>query len=365
MRRSVWGRCTTCTGRVVLAHERRDHLADRVLLGVLREEALVAEVAAVAHHHQVHTGDPALAHARDRVRVERLRRVGVLPLLDARERRDLVAVHRRLFELEPLRGGLHALDQGLHDVVLAALEEELRVADVLRIRLGRDVADTGRGAAPDLMEQARPRPVAERRVLARAQTEDLLQELDRLTHRPCARIGAKVGVLAVERAAMEAEPGKVAAGDHQVRVGLVVAEDDVVARRERLDEVVLEDQRFGLGARDGDLEVGHLRHHHGDARPMVVLGEVRRDALPEIACLPDVKHVAARAEHAIHPRPVRQAGNQRRGIEGALGRGARIARRRRGRLLGHRERKWTMSANTASNIASVRRRVWVLYRLQW
>jgi hypothetical protein len=36
--------------------------------------------------------------------------------------------------------------------------------------------------------------------------------------------------------------------DLQVGVALVVAEQDVVARVERLDEVVLEQQRLGLGA---------------------------------------------------------------------------------------------------------------------
>jgi hypothetical protein len=44
------------------------------------------------------------------------------------------------------------------------------------------------------------------------------------------------------------------AAELEVRVGLVVAEQDVVARRLRLDQVVLEQQRLGLGGDDGGLD---------------------------------------------------------------------------------------------------------------
>jgi hypothetical protein len=44
------------------------------------------------------------------------------------------------------------------------------------------------------------------------------------------------------------------AGDLQVRVALVVAEQDVESRVQRLDEVVLEQQRLGLGAHHRGLQ---------------------------------------------------------------------------------------------------------------
>jgi hypothetical protein len=45
------------------------------------------------------------------------------------------------------------------------------------------MADAGRAAALDLMQQTRPRAVAEHAVLAGAQAEHLLQDLDAFAHR--------------------------------------------------------------------------------------------------------------------------------------------------------------------------------------
>ena len=49
---------------------------------------------------------------------------------------------------------------------------------------------------------------------------------------PALRERTVVAVPPVERAAVEAEPRERVPGDHQVGIGLVVAEQDVVARRE-------------------------------------------------------------------------------------------------------------------------------------
>ena len=80
------------------------------------------------------------------------------------------------------------------------------------------------------------------------------------------------------------------AGDLQVRVALVVAEQDVEARVQRLDQVVLEQQRLGLGAHHRRLQARDARHHVADARAAVVLVEVARDALLQVARLADVEH---------------------------------------------------------------------------
>src|SRR5205823_15074563 len=52
-------------------------------------------------------------------------------------------------------------------------------------------------------------------------------------------------------------------------LALVVAEKDVVARLQALDEVVLEQQRLRLGARRRDLGAGDLREHHRRARGLL------------------------------------------------------------------------------------------------
>src|SRR5439155_27244365 len=128
----------------------------------------------------------------------------------------------------------------------ASLQEQDRVRHVLRIGLGRDLAGARRGAALDLMKQTRPRAVLEHRVLAGAKAKYPLQELDALAHGVGVGKGAEIAVLLVLGAAMETEARVSVPGNHQVRVGLVVAEQDVVARREALDQVVLEQEGLAL-----------------------------------------------------------------------------------------------------------------------
>ena len=130
----------------------------------------------------------------------------------------------------------------VHQLVLVAEQEALGVLDVARVVVGRDQAHARPRAALDLVQQARPRAVVEDGVLAGAQAEHLLDQLDRLLDRPGARERAEVAVLAVDRAAVvgdarerprrRAAAGFGAAGDLQVRVALVVAEQDVEARHQ-------------------------------------------------------------------------------------------------------------------------------------
>jgi hypothetical protein len=114
---------------------------------------------------------------------------------------------------------------------------------------------------------------------------------------------------------METDTREAITRDHEVGVGLVVAEEDVVARGERLDQVVLEDQRLGLRARHGDLDGGHLRQHQLDARAVIALLKIARDALAQVAGLAHVEDLVLRVEHAIDAGLVRQAGDQGGGIE--------------------------------------------------
>ena len=300
---------------IVLREERADHVAAGALLRVLREEALVAEVPAVADHHQIDARDALVERARDHVRVERLRGVDVLPALDFRQRLDLVAVDGRLLVVAGIRGRLHPRGEGGHHVVLAAVHEESRVPHVGIVPRRVDQPDTGRRAAPDLVQQAGTRPVAEHRVLAGPKAKHLLQRLDALAHRAGIRERPVERVLAVERPAMEAEPRKPVAGDHQVRIGLVVAEEDVVARRKRLDQVAFEEERLPLRARHRDLDGPDLGEHDLRARTVVALLEVRRDPFPQIARLADVEHVAGGVEHPVHAGQVGQAGDEGRGVK--------------------------------------------------
>jgi hypothetical protein len=218
-------------------------------LDVLRKVRPVAEMAAGADHREVDAGAAALDLDGEDVGVDDARAGVVLDRLlmqHARQRADPVAQLCCLLELERLGARRHLRLQRVDQLLLLARQESLGVGDVLGVVLGRDVADARPRAALDLVEQARPRPVGEHSVLAGAQVKDLLQQLDRVFHRPRGRERAEVAVLLVDRATVVGDPRKAMRLDLQVRVALVVDEADVEARRQRLDEVVLEQQRLGL-----------------------------------------------------------------------------------------------------------------------
>jgi hypothetical protein len=289
-----------------------------------REVGPVAQVAAAAHHGQVHAGAATLhAHGKN---VHVLVRGGFHRLLvqHARERRDLVAQLGRLLELQPLGVGHHARLQLLQERLGFAAQKRLGVRHVAAHRpRGRYQAHAGRGAALDLVKQARPRAVGKHRVLAGAQAEHLLQQLDGFLHRPAVRVRPEVAVPLVDAAPVVGHARKALqrrlalpvlgshAGDLEEGVALVVAEQDVVPGVLRLDEVVLQQQRLGLGAHHRGLQAHDLAHHVADARAAVLLGEIAGHALLEVARLAHIQQRALGVEIAVHARQGWQRGHLR------------------------------------------------------
>ncbi len=99
---------------------------------------------------------------------------------------------------------------------------------------------------------------------------------------------------------MEGQPRIVlAAGEVDVRITLVVAQQDVVARLERLDQLRFQQQRLALGARHGDFHARDLRHHRGDARLHPRLQEIAADALLQVAGLAHVQQLATGVEMPV------------------------------------------------------------------
>ena len=90
-------------------------------------------------------------------------------------------------------------------------------------------------------------------------------------------------------------------------VGLVVLEQDIVARTVALDELLLQNQRLRFGVRDDQGDIMDQRDHDLDAEG-VVCGrlEVGAHPLAEGLGLADVEDVAGNAPELVHPRSVRQ-----------------------------------------------------------
>src|SRR5574341_2074511 len=233
------------------------------------------------------------------------------------QRRDLVAVRRRLLITHASGGGVHALGQPLDDLVFLPRQKQGGARDVLLVGTLADEAHARRGAAPDLVQQAWPRAVAEHGVLAGADAERILQELDALAHRPRVGEWPEVAGPLVEAAAVESQARETMPAQHQVGVGLVVAKQYVIARRQHLDQIVFEQQRLGLGAGDGRLNGRHLIEHQLDARRSAAARPLKigSDPFLQVERLADVQHLARAIHHAVDAGTVRQAGDGCCGVE--------------------------------------------------
>ena len=229
--------------------------------------------------------------------------------LHAQQRPDLVAQRGRLLEALAPGRFLHLPAEPLRHLLGAALQEEPRVLARAAVALERaELLDAGRGAALDLVLQARPRAPAVQGLLAGADAEELLHEAGRLPAEARRDVGAAVGVAVLGGATDDVEAG-VLLGQGQLQVGvvLVVAEPQVVRRLVALDEVVLEGERLHLAVGDHEVEVGDLLDHAA----LVQLGrarrlEVRAHAVPQHPRLAHVEDGPVRALEQVDPRPARE-----------------------------------------------------------
>ena len=292
--------------------QRGDRIAP---VGIFGKEAFIAQMPAPPDHHQIDANHAFLDGAGHHVRIQSAFATDELLFLDRAQGHDLIAQHRRHLVALRLRRRLHGRFQTLQHLLFLAFQEQPRLLHVLKIAFIPDQANAGRGAALDLVEQARTGPVVENAVLAGAQPEHFLKQLHAFPHRAGIGERPKIPVLLVGRAAKIPQPRVAVAAQHNVGIGFVVAEQNVVARRQRLDQVVFQQQRLAFGARDGGLDLDDLRHHQPGARRQRGFLEVGGNPLPEIARLADVDHLAARVKHAVHPRKMGQISEEGFGVE--------------------------------------------------
>ncbi|MCW0417648.1 hypothetical protein NB689_003402 [Xanthomonas sacchari] len=283
---------------VVLRHERTQHLGGTVLAVGLGEERAGAEVAAVAERQQQHAGVGALGGAGQHVEVGGTA-VHVLPALHAAQRAQQIAQARGAFELQTFAGGLHRLHQFLAELVAAPFQEQRGAAHRLGVLVGRHQRHARRAATADLVLQARPRTIAEHAVLAAAQLEQLVHQVQRLAHRGDAGIRPEIAPGHRARATVQGDPRPLLAGQQHVGIALVVAQRHVVARRQRLDQLVFQQQRLALAAGDGDIHARHLRQHGHGPRILRRAAEIAGHALAQRAGLSDVEQGVVGGVHAV------------------------------------------------------------------
>ena len=275
---------------------------------VLEVERVAVDQAAVTEREELHRRTIAVDGEADHVDRADCAPVGALPLGEALDRVEPVAVPGRV--LEPLlrRRLAHPRLERPHDRACVAGEEADHAVDLLAIRLLRDRPDAGSRAALDVEVEAGNARVAPRlRPFTWPELEDAVEHVERLAHLLRVGVRAEVdGAAAVALAREHHARVLVGHGDRDVRERLVVAQPHVERRPVALDEVLLQMQRLGLGRRDDDLDPRHPRHHAADALATVAAVEVAAHARPQGLRLAHVEDVVAPVAKEVHARVARK-----------------------------------------------------------
>ncbi len=172
------------------------------------------------------------------------------------------------------------------------------------IVVGRvDAADTGGATALDLVLQARPVAAREHRIGTVAQQEGTLKRGDRPVHRTGRRERAVIVAPALARPpVLEDLREVVVGGDQDVGERLVVAEQDIELRFQRLDQIRLEQQRLDFGVGRHDFHVPGFRDHALQTHGQTAGIGIGCHPFLEVARLADVEDLAASVDHPVDAR---------------------------------------------------------------
>jgi len=96
------------------------------------------------------------------------------------------------------------------------------------------------------------------------------------------------------------------ARDHDVGKAFIVAQEDVEARAQPLDEVRFQKQGFGFRASGDEFHLRGFAHHLRQTVGMNPTLRIIRDTLLQAAGLAHIQHIACFVELAINARCVRQ-----------------------------------------------------------
>ena len=208
---------------------------------------MVAPVLVGADKEHLHAGLPAVTVQRNYVSLGGVLRIDTLGGLHLGQGFDPVAQGCGTLKLHGFAGVLHLLCQRFLNTLGATLQELLGVADGSRVIFFGHQTTTGTRTAFDLILQARARARFKITVGTIAQQEHTLQLVERTVDRARARERAIVIAFLLFRAAMFFDHRVSVIFRHQnIGKGFVVTQQDIVARFQLLDQVLLKQQRLGL-----------------------------------------------------------------------------------------------------------------------
>ena len=234
----------------------------------------------------------------------------LLPIVKRLDGPQRVAHLRRLFEPLPLGGREHPRPQRLHELVVPPFEEQLRQVDRAPVLVLRTQRVHARGdAALDVVLEARPPALAGDDFVARPDPEQPVRERHGLAREGRGQERSRIEAAVALHAARDEHAGKRLVGRQlEVRIVLVVAQQDVVLRRALLDEVILERERFDDRVGDDHFQPRDFAQQRVGLR-VAAGAKIIPDAVAQRARFADVNGVATRVEVQVHSRLLGQPGN--------------------------------------------------------
>ncbi len=305
---------------IELGEERAQHLARLERLVGAGEIGPVAPVLAGAEEEHL-DGElaPLLGEAED---IGLLDALGIDALLggDEAHRGDAVAVARRLLEIEPLRRLLHRFGKLRLHQLAAPAEKGFGLLDEDLVILPGDLAGARGRATLDLIEEARAGAILEDAVGAGADEERLLQGIDGAVDGAGRGEGSEITARQAPCTAMLGEfRNGMVAGDQDIGEGLVVAQRDIEARLELLDQIGFEQQGFRLGRGGDELHAGGHGNHRCDPVGVTTKACIARDPRLQVPRLADIKGIALAVEHAVNAGLVGQEAGKAADYRGTAG----------------------------------------------
>src|SRR5438552_2173126 len=292
--------------RVVLQHEAAQQLRLSGVGSAVQRMTVVADHLALPHIGDFDEHVVSAPGVGDDVLVVAAAGQDPLPVRDPLDRLQLIAVARRVLEVQPACRRFHPLLQLADQDVRAPFHEQRHLMDPRLVVLGADPALAWSRTALDVKVEA-DLALLEDLVRARPKRQELADGLHGRAQRLRRRVRAEVESPVVLHPARVVHTRKVLCDRKlKVEVVLIVFEPDVVARPVVLDQVVLEDERLDLVRRGHELEVVGFANQLRDLRGRrVARREVRAQAVAQTQGLADVDHLAPVVAEHVDARALR------------------------------------------------------------
>ena len=288
---------------VELREEGGEHVSGFRLAVMAREEGLVAPVLTGPEKEDLDTGLAAILGDSDHIGLLDPVRIDALVSGHRGNGADAIAQTGSEFEIQLVRGGLHAVLQILTQGIGLAAQEIRRLGNQLVISLGRNKIHARTSAALDLVEHAGAGAAFIDTVGTGAQHEGFLQRVERVIDRTDR--GERAEIIAPHlacAAVFEQLRRSVVAADQDIGEALVIAQQDIEARLQSLDQIGFQQQRLGLGLRHHKLHRAGEGDHQGDAIGVAAAIGIIADAVFQIAGLADIQNRPILVEHAVDAR---------------------------------------------------------------